>query len=265
MALRQTPLVLVHGFTGAPESFDELRSRLRTYDQHRVYAPCLPGHASGFEPMEAPATRTAFLRGAAAVARTLRDSGFGASKPAVLLGYSLGARLALPLLLQHPSWFRAAVLVGVNPGLQSDEERLLRRRSDELKAECLERDGLETFFGTWEREPLFATQRQLPSSVQERQARVRRKHSARGLAHSLRHQGLSQMPNYWPRLGQLTVPLQLVVGEHDAKFLLVARAMLDALPNATLTIVPQVGHNVVLEAPAALASLLDAFPATIVP
>ena len=264
--MRQTRLVLMHGFTGAPESFDELSSQLRTYDRQRVFAPCLPGHGRFDEAShEAPPSRTSFLRGAATVARTLRRAGISQKSPAVLLGYSLGARLALPLLLSHPSWFRAAVLVGVNPGLQSEEERSLRRRSDDLKAHSLLHDGVDAFLATWEREPLFVSQRQLPSHVRDNQTRVRRSHTARGLAHSLRHQGLSQMPNYWPLLAQLTVPLQLVVGACDSKFLLIARSMLGTLPNAALTVVPDVGHNVILEAPAVVANLLDSFSNTLVP
>ena len=57
------------------------------------------------------------------------------------------------------------------------------------------------------------------------------------------------MPSYWDRLPTLETPITLVVGALDAKFVPIARAMHAALPRSTLVEVPNVGHNVVLEAP----------------
>ena len=46
----------------------------------------------------------------------------------VLVGYSLGARLALSLALRHPGDLRAVVLVGGTPGIEDPAERAQRAR-----------------------------------------------------------------------------------------------------------------------------------------
>ena len=56
-----------------------------------------------------------------------RGLGRKSERQPVLLGYSMGGRLALHALLdENPPW-RAAVIVGAHPGLESEGERIARR------------------------------------------------------------------------------------------------------------------------------------------
>ena len=64
------------------------------------------------------------------------------------------------------------------------------------------------------------------------------------------------MPSLWERLPELDVPVDLVVGERDAKFRAIAEKMAYALPHATVTVVPDAGHAVHLEAPDAVVAAL---------
>lgn len=66
------------------------------------------------------------------------------------------------------------------------------------------------------------------------------------------------MPDYWPRLARITQPVRLVVGELDGRFVDLAARAVGLLPAGSLTVVPGVGHNVVLEAPEAVVRLLEA-------
>ena len=61
------------------------------------------------------------------------------------------------------------------------------------------------------------------------------------------------MPPLWERLGELAMPVTLVVGERDAKFRAIAERM-RAFPSAWSS--PGAGHAVQLEAPAAVAAHL---------
>jgi 2-succinyl-6-hydroxy-2,4-cyclohexadiene-1-carboxylate synthase len=110
----------------------------------------------------------------------------------------------------------------------------------------------------WERLPLFASQKQLAPAVLVEQATIRRRNTASGLASSLKTCGLAQMPDYWEHLASLTHPIRLVVGQHDQRFVEIAQHMCTALPNASVELVQGCGHNVPLEAPAALAALIQA-------
>ncbi len=266
--MRQAPLVLLHGFTGVPESFDAVRQLLRTYAPEQVYAPFLAGHGPderGVGPETTQRQVEPFPHEVNALAADLQCQGIGVDRKALLVGYSLGARLALGLLFAHSASFYAGILIGVNPGLRSESERRSRRRDDERRAAKLMAEGTEAFSQEWEREPIFQSQHSLPEARQRRQAEWRRCHTPQGLAYSLRHAGLAEMPNYWPKLPELDLPVHLVVGALDERFRAIAEAMNAELPRATLTVVPNAGHNVLLEAPEALAMILDGLPRTDVP
>lgn len=259
--MRHRPLVLLHGFTGAPASYDGVRARLRTYPRELTLAPLLSGHGPSWTPpsVERNAKPT-FASEVDALATELRTLGVGSDNPCTLVGYSLGARLALALLVTRSGWFKDGVLIGVNPGLADERAREARHLEDEARAAELEAHGLEAFLYAWQALPLFESQRHLPAAELEAQHRLRRMHTAAGLAYSLRHTGLGTMPDYTPRLSEIGARLHLVVGERDPKFRAIAEHMQTAVPQATLAVIPAVGHNVPLEAPAALAALLDALP-----
>ncbi len=243
-----TSLVLLHGFTGAPASFDELlRSLSSRRPGVRVLSPWLLGHGAtpelGLQRFEAEVDRLA------ALIRAERFSG------AHLCGYSLGARVALGLLARHAHLFEGATLIGVNPGLPGGAERAARVGSDERWAELLLRAGLHGFLQAWQAQPLFASQARLPAARLARQQETRALHGARGLAQALRVLGLGQMPDYRGVLSACRLRVRLLAGELDQKFLEIARQM-QAVSGAALELVPAAGHNVPLEAPEFLAGVL---------
>jgi len=238
---------LLHGFTGTPRSFDRIVGLLGA---RSALVPCLAGH--GPEPLprvdgfEAEVDR---------LARLVRGARL---PPARLVGYSLGARLALALLVRHPALFADAVLVGAQPGLTGESQRAARRDADEQWCRLLEERGVDAFVTAWQAQPLFGSQAGLPAARLEDQRRERLAHTAAGLIHSLRTTGLGVMPCYAERLQSVAHPVRLVVGELDAKFRALGDDMARCLPQARLDVVPSAGHNVVLERPAALAALIGA-------
>ncbi|MEM9696409.1 MAG: alpha/beta fold hydrolase BchO, partial [Myxococcota bacterium] len=96
--------------TGASiHSMLPLSERLR--DRFTVVIPDLPGHAGS---RADPAFRPTLPAMAAATGELLRS--LGHASPAVLLGHSAGAAIAIQLLLDHPA-FRPRLLVGLNAAL----------------------------------------------------------------------------------------------------------------------------------------------------
>ena len=77
------------------------------------------------------------------------------------------------------------------------------------------------------------------------------------LAAALRGIGTGVMAPLWDRLGELTMPVAVLAGELDGKFVALGERLAAALPRATLTIVPGAGHALPLEAPAAVARALE--------
>jgi 2-succinyl-6-hydroxy-2,4-cyclohexadiene-1-carboxylate synthase len=228
------PLVLLHGFTGAPSSWDAVLAHL---PERRALRPALLGH--GAPPPEA---RT-FAEEVARLAALLP------AEPVHLAGYSLGARVALSLALAHPERVFRLTVIGVHPGLPTNQEKEARRESDAAWRRMLLEDGLAAFVDAWEAQPLFATQRRLAPAVVAAHRSARLRHDPAGLARSLDVLGLGAMPHCRPELPRLTMPVTLMAGALDEKFAGLARELAGALPEATLRVVPDAGHDLLLERP----------------
>jgi pimeloyl-ACP methyl ester carboxylesterase len=64
------------------------------------------------------------------------------------------------------------------------------------------------------------------------------------------------MEPLWDRLGELAIPVTLVVGERDEKFRAIAARMAGALPRARVVVVAGAGHAAGLEQPGAVADAI---------
>jgi 2-succinyl-6-hydroxy-2,4-cyclohexadiene-1-carboxylate synthase len=237
-------LLLLHGFTHTGVSWARVRAALP--ERYRALAPDLRGHgaASGARPV----TLAAVLEDLAAVAP---------AEPFTLAGYSMGGRLALHLALAPVVADRVArlVLIGASPGIADDAERRARLEADERVAAELERLDIEALARHWARTPVLAG---LPDDVAADVHHDRLRNEPAGLAAALRGIGTGALPSLWDRLGEIAVPVTLVVGERDEKFTAVAEQMAARLPDARVEVVPGVGHAVHLEAPERVATTLAA-------
>jgi 2-succinyl-6-hydroxy-2,4-cyclohexadiene-1-carboxylate synthase len=223
---------------------------LRALGDPLAFCPQLPGH--GGDPIPSQGPFDVFVQDVAARLPPICGT---------LVGYSLGARLALNLALSMPERVQRLVLVGVHPGLTTDAERQERRRLDEAWAQRIRTEGLEKFVDAWSALPLFATQRRMPEDRREQQRAERLGHLAEDLALAFLGMGLSAMPNCWPRLTLLSCPCLVVVGAEDARFVAISEAMLTENPRIRRAIVAGTGHNVPFEAPMSLARHIEAFEA----
>ncbi len=232
-------LVALHGFMGSPESW----SRVLAPDA----TPVLPFHgAKG-------ATYSSWNDALAGLEASLPEG------PLVLLGYSLGARLALGLTARLGQRVLGSVLVSVHAGLEGDA-RDERERFENGIAERLESTpSMGAFVDEWERLPLFATQSPEQRALQRP---AREAHDPRVLAGAFRVLGTSRMPNYERLLGDLRTPLLFVAGAADAKYLELARRYAAAAARGRFVVVPG-GHNPLLEAPALVGEAVRSFLDTV--
>ena len=173
-------------------------------------------------------------------------------QPGILVGYSMGARMALHVALRHPTMVAQLVLISGTPGLVTEAERTARRKSDNDLAERIETIGLSAFLDEWLALPIFSG---LDEKTNQREDRLR--NTAKGLADSLRCAGTGTQEPQWSNLQQLSMPVHLVVGEHDEKFTAIAEEMKPLISTSELTVVANAGHTVHLENPTATGQLLD--------
>ena len=179
-----------------------------------------------------------------------------------MLGYSMGARIALHLAVAAPERLSALVLESGSPGLADPADRATRRASDEELAGRIEREAIAAFVDGWEKLPLFASQQTLPPDMRKRLRMQRLQNSPTGLANSLRGMGTGAQESLWERLAQITAPTLIVAGGLDRKFGLIAREMAKGLPRAELELVHDAGHAVHLERPEVFDRLVMKFVGT---
>ncbi len=226
--------MLVHGFTQTGRSWDPIADHLA--DRHEVVAVDAPGHG-GSAVIEAD-----LLRGAALLGAT---GGRG-----TYVGYSMGGRLCLHLAVLRPELVERLVLISTTAGIEDPDEREARCRADDALADSIDRDGLEAFLARWVAQPLFA-------GLADPGLEVRRRNTAAGLASSLRLAGTGTQVPLWDRLASIDVPVLLVAGRNDAKFVAAAERMASLLPHPTVAIVDGAGHTVHLDRPDEVRELLD--------
>ncbi|MBN4050125.1 alpha/beta fold hydrolase [Desulfobulbus sp. AH-315-M07] len=220
---------LLHGFACQPAMWDDVASDPRA-------ALTLPGHGN-----RPPSSASQFMDVVAEIAGT------GAA-PCHLIGYSMGARIALAIALSQPENCNGLLLISATAGID-EGERAERRAWDESNARMLEQHGIEAFVDHWEGLALFETQRRLSPELRRRLREHRLAHDAAGLAWAMRKLGSGNMPSMWDQLPSLRVPTRILCGELDTKYVALSERLAALLPNATVRIVDGVGHNVVLEAP----------------
>jgi 2-succinyl-6-hydroxy-2,4-cyclohexadiene-1-carboxylate synthase len=235
-------LLLLHGFTGSSSTWQPHVAPLA--GTRRVIAIDALGHGDS----AAPANPKRYgvdhaVRDVLAVLDKLEAG------DVTLLGYSMGGRLALHVALAAPERVRALVLESASPGIIHATEREARARDDEALAEAIEREGVAAFVARWEALPLFASQASLPAEARDGLRAQRRANSAMGLANSLRGMGAGTIVPLWERLGEIRMPVLLIAGALDTKYVTIARDMARRLPDALLDVVAHAGHAVHLEQP----------------
>ena len=232
-------MVLLHGFLGRGADWRTVRESLpEAWD---VRAPDLPGHGTAVGLADDAYT----MDGAAE--RLLAQL----EKPVDLVGYSMGGRLALHVAVTRPEVVRRVVLVSASPGLRTGAERAERRALDADRADEIAAD-LPAFVERWYRMPLFS----LPDDLRQRLTADRTAHNdAAELGRSLKGMGTGAQPGHWDALAGIRAPTTAVAGARDAKFVRLAAAMAEAGPVAPV-VVPDAGHLLPAERPAALAQIL---------
>lgn len=233
-------IILLHGFMGNGSDFIEVIPLLAK--QFYCLTVDLPGHGKtqingGDENYKMPNT-----------ARELIDLlDFLEINKCYLFGYSMGGRLALYLTVNFPWRFEKVILESASPGLKTEEERSRRISSDFKLANKLETTDFKEFLLNWYNFVLFNSLSQHPNFEQMLQRRLQ--NNPFELAKSLRNMGTGNQPSLWEKLPEVKIPLLLLVGEMDKKFVAINSEMARLLPEVKMEIIADSGHNIHLENP----------------
>lgn len=249
------PVLLLHGLGATKLSWLPLLSPLA--ERFRVVAPDLPGHGESSKPRTA--YTPAFYGG---VVRRLLDA-LGEDR-AVLVGNSMGGRIALEVAARAPRRVRGLVLLDpAVAGLPFPYyAQLLRLLPVEAGALPLPMRRRLVLLGIRQ---LFADPERLPGNAYQAGAdefvRIYRSSRARvALLSSMRGLMADRARPFWERARRTDAPTLIIWGERDR--LVPARlgeVLASSMPAAELATLPGVGHVPQFEAPEATVELVRGF------
>jgi 2-succinyl-6-hydroxy-2,4-cyclohexadiene-1-carboxylate synthase len=234
-------VVLLHGFSGTSRAWDGVVERLDR-ERYLPLAVDLPGHGAA-----ADAPQPITFAGCVATVLERAPARFA------LCGYSLGGRIALHVALAAPERVSRLVLVSTSAGIEDAGERAQRRAADRCLADELEQIPFEDFIRRWRTQPLFAAE---PPEVRRLASEDQRRNRPEALAAALRGIGTGEMEPLWDRLHELSMPVTVLAGEADRKFVAIARRLAAGPPAGALVVLAG-GHGLLLENPVAVARALE--------
>lgn len=239
------PLVCFHGFSESGATWDGIE-----VSGYRLIRIDSMGHGRSARPMEVgPYTLPQMISDLHTIIYAVAGERYA------LLGYSMGARMALLYALEYAEEVTHLVLESGSVGIEEEGERQVRYVADCALAERIRARDITWFSETWAKLDIFKTQQSLPPKVQQQIQGRRLLNSPHALAFTLEGSGQGTMPYVGHRLSELTMPVCYISGELDTKYTGIGARYFGDVHH----IVPQVGHNVHVEAPTAYQQILKQF------
>ena len=170
-----------------------------------------------------------------------------------LLGYSLGGRLALHASLHNPNLWQGMIIVGADPGLESQEEKKLQLDKDRSWAERLKREPLEKLVDEWDAQSVFCGIRnQAPRNLGEMNP------DRLSQQFKVFSKGIQQ--NLAPKLAELKrPPILFLSGDKDDKYQKIGEELAKSSSIVKAQVVPDSGHRVPWENPESFVRVLIDF------
>jgi pimeloyl-ACP methyl ester carboxylesterase len=237
---RGSPVILIHGGLLNSKMWDDQVDVFA--EQYRVIRYDASSHGRSVTPPDAYYDHEdlAALMDALVVER------------AVIVGLSMGGRVAIDFALEHPD--RVAAIVAVGSGLggfrfDSDEVTAGRRELNEAWGNQEWDRVVEAFQRSWTDGP-YRSPEEVDPDVREKLRVMIRDTMNRAPAGEVT-EGRTMEPPAIDRLEELTLPMLVVVGELDMPDINeIADLLVAANPNASKTVVGGVAHVVNMENPA---------------
>ena len=255
-------VVLLHGFLGDRRDLEPLRRAILSSPNFCVncIAVDLPGHGD-----------YARSDGASSAIDTVKlaiEAHCSAASKIILIGYSMGGRLALQLAAQSAALrgrVAGIIVLSSNPGIEAVDKRAERAARDDALAARLRKMAPIDFHAwlrdEWYAAPLWGALREHPQFGEMVARRLDGVRPADRAA-SLERESVGKQQPLWEWLANNnSIPFLLIAGAKDSAY----APMVDRLLNAEATTPPRAilvdgaAHALLLEAPDKVAELCTAF------
>lgn len=181
----------------------------------------------------------------------------GLHEPLVIMGCSMGGGIAMDFVLTHPSRAKALIMVGSAPsGLELDVPAPAKFAEAEKAFEAGDLDLVcEIETQIW-----FDGAGRAPDQVNQTMRKLLYEMNRQALTHEVKQLG-KRLPNTqtpaFDRLGDLKIPVLIIVGAHDTPYILAAADyMVDRISSAQKVIIEDAAHLPNMDHP-------EAFEATV--
>ncbi|WP_341906646.1 alpha/beta hydrolase [Polaromonas sp. YR568] len=248
-----TPIVFIHEFAATSRSWEaQVRHFSRWYT-------CITFNARGYPPSQVPAEATSYSQQRAVLDVITVLDHIGVDK-AHVVGHSMGGFAALHLGLDYPERARSLCIAGVGYGAEPAKQEVFKRETQNTAAMLLEQ-GIEAFAMKYSRGPTrLSFERNDPRGYAEFQKTLAAQ-SALGLANTQLGVQLHRPSLYAlkDKMAQLTLPTLILNGDEDSPCLGPALMMKATIRSAVMSVIPNCGHTINLEAPDEFNRILGSF------
>ncbi|WP_028605833.1 alpha/beta fold hydrolase [Ottowia thiooxydans] len=248
-----TPILFIHEFAATQQSWE---AQVRHFS--RGYA-CLTYNARGYPPSQVPPDAASYSQ-SRAVQDAIAVLDHAGIDKAHIVGLSMGGFAALHMGLDYPSRVRSLCVAGAGYGAEPDKAESFRRETRSTAALLLEQ-GVPVFAKKYSRGPTrLSFERNDPRGHAEFEGALA-KLSALGLANTqlgiqLKRPSLYDLRD---RLAKLNLPTLILNGDEDTPCLGPALMLKATMASAAMSVIPNCGHTINLEAPDEFNRILTSF------
>lgn len=170
----------------------------------------------------------------------------------VLIGYSLGGRLAMQALIEKPDLWAGAILIAAHPGSQDSQLRQQWLDNDRYWANRFKQDDWKQLMADWEAQPLFSG---IPNPQPPQEDHLDRDKVAKAFINYSKGRQADMLIAL-----QAHVPAILyLTGEYDSAYCEHGSKLEASLPGLRHLVVADAGHRVAWEQPQAFLQLTTEF------
>lgn len=170
----------------------------------------------------------------------------------ILMGYSLGGRLALHALIENPALWEAAIIISAHPGLISDQEKQERIKNDRRWGDRFLNEDWEEIMTDWNAQSVFVNDRFDFMRCEADYERIK-------LQQLLEKASLGYQDDLRKQVELLSIPILWVTGELDRKYTAISEGVLFSNEKSKKEIIVNAGHRVPWEQPETFKVVVNSF------
>ena len=239
------PLVCLHGFSESGYTWENIH-----IPGYRMIRIDHLGHGSSSKPLAANLyTLSTMMSDLHYIIQAVAGESYA------LMGYSMGARIALLYALTYGNEISHLILESGSVGIRDLNKRQARLVADDALASKIESHDSDWFAKMWQQVPIFQSQQALPVNTQQKIYARRAHNEPHALAATLRGSGQGVMPYVGDAVANLSMPVLYISGSLDEKYTEIGSTYF----TKGHQIIDGAGHNTHVEDPCRFMELVGEF------